>query len=96
MRTDMTRDPSCIGCGYCCSVAICIPGQRAYNILKGLCPGLVWDEEANRHWCKLALLKGQQGIDYREELAIDIACSSTMFNDWRENVQDRTSKGFLR
>ena len=86
----MTRDLSCIGCGYCCSVAICVPGQRAYNILKGTCPGLVWDEDANRHWCKLAKMQGQRGIDYREELAIGTACSSTMFNDWRENIQDRT------
>jgi hypothetical protein len=35
-------------------------------------------------------MKGQQGIDYREELAIGTACSSTLCNDWRENIQDRT------
>lgn len=85
-----SRNIDCIGCGYCCSVAICIPGQRAYNAVKHPCPGLVWDEEKHRHFCKLALLKGDLGLRYREELAIGTACSSTLLNDWRENIQDRT------
>lgn len=86
----MTRDLSCIGCGYCCSVRLCDAGQRAYNAYKPPCPGLIWDEEKNRHWCKLALLPGDLGLRYREELAIGTACSSTLFNDWRESIQDKT------
>lgn len=86
----MTRDLSCIGCGYCCSVRLCDAGQRAYNATIPPCPGLIWDEEAHRHWCKLAKLPGDLGFRYREELAIGTACSSSLFNDWRENVKDRT------
>jgi hypothetical protein len=35
-------------------------------------------------------MNGQLGIDYREELAIGTACNSSMFNSWREDIQDRT------
>jgi hypothetical protein len=52
----------------------------------------VWDEESHRHWCKLAKLNGDLGLKYREELAIGTACSSTLFNDWREDIHDRTNK----
>lgn len=80
----------CVGCGYCCSKVICSVGVRAYNALKSPCPGLIWDQEANRHWCKLARMSGQQGIDYRAELFINTGCSSSLFNDWREDIHDRT------
>jgi hypothetical protein len=86
----------CIGCGYCCSVATCGLGLKAYGVHTTLCPGLVWDKESNRHWCKLAQMKGQLGVDYRSELYIGSGCSSTLFNEWREDIRDRTVKEVVK
>ncbi len=81
----------CVGCGYCCSKVTCEAGRRIYGPVK-LCPALIWSEDDKRHYCSLAMKPGEIGERYRKELSIGAGCSSAMFNDWRENIQDRTGR----
>lgn len=81
----------CVGCGYCCMKTICAAGERIYGPVKQ-CPSLIWDENAKRHYCELVMKPGEIGERYRKELFIGAGCSSSLFNDWRENIQDRTGK----
>jgi len=79
----------CVGCGYCCIKATCSAGQRLYGETRP-CPALRWDEVENRHFCKLCEFGGILGETYREELAVGAGCCMSLFNEWRENLQDRT------
>lgn len=81
----------CVGCGFCCTKAVCAAGIRVHGPVTS-CPSLIWDEEKHRHLCKLATLPGDLGFRYREELYIGAGCCCGLFNDWRNNIQDRTLK----
>jgi len=75
----------CIGCGYCCSMP-CTLSYFSGWIVDRKCIMLVWDAKAGRHWCKAIL----DDIADKYNMAIGGGCSSTLFNDWREELKDRT------
>lgn len=55
------------------------------------CPGLVWDEDKGRHFCKLLLEStGRLWEFIGEGLAIGEGCSSPLFNTWRQELRCRT------
>jgi hypothetical protein len=82
----------CIGCGYCCSKVTCLFGAEVYGA-QSPCPGLVWDEEAGRHFCKLLLESTGWPHEFLGEgLAIGAGCSSALFNTWRKDLQCRVSR----
>ena len=47
--------PRCVGCGQCCQGRCTIGGLTFPDQGEGPCPSLVWDENANRHWCQILL-----------------------------------------
>jgi len=71
--------PVCLGCGYCCLKVQCQISIREYGVRK-ICPALKWN--GVRHICLLA-------IKYKNELAINAGCSSSLFNLWRKEIKDR-------
>ena len=78
----------CVGCGYCCVKTICEMGRLHYNVIEGICPALKWDDDAKRHWCQLVINdppKSENEFPY-----IGAGCSSSMMNDWRIEIKDRT------
>lgn len=81
----------CVGCGWCCTKAVCAAGVRIYGPVTE-CPALIWDEEKQRHLCKIVMIEGDIGFRYRQELSIGAGCCASMFNSWRDNIQDRTNK----
>lgn len=80
----------CVGCGYCCIKVVCGLGQMFYvTPPDGKCPGLVWDEEKKRYWCKLVLdteATGDRSIS--SELSIGEGCCCGL-NTWRRDVRRR-------
>ena len=55
------------------------------------CPGLVWDEEQGRHWCKLVREAAEERREaIKDGLAIGDGCSSSMVNTWRQELRCRT------
>ena len=81
----------CVGCGWCCTKAVCAAGLRIYGPVS-VCPALIWDEEKQRHLCKIVMIDGDIGFRYKLELSIGAGCCASMFNSWRDNIQDRTNK----
>lgn len=79
----------CVGCGFCCTKSVCAAGLRIHGPVTK-CPSLIWDEEKGRHICKLVTIPGDIGLRYRKELYIGDGCCASMFNTWRDNLQDRT------
>lgn len=82
---------ACVGCGYCCEVCTCQVGLYVYKDPAGVCPGLKWDPIANRHWCQVVLDDKEKKI-YIPHMAIGAGCSSSLFNDYRLEIKDRTIK----
>lgn len=76
----------CVGCGYCCIQTNC----GAYPGSISECPALIWDQDKQRHFCKLCLLPGKEGEDYKRNLSIGKGCCSNL-NTWRNNIIDRTN-----
>jgi hypothetical protein len=76
----------CIGCGYCCTIP-CAPAIRIHNG-KMPCPSLIWNKDDKRHYCKLCL--GEDGLKFKDQLYVGAGCSSTLFNEWRTYLKDRT------
>lgn len=76
----------CVGCGYCCKVAPCIPGFLVYGPAKP-CGALRWDEEAGRYFCGIVLDEPERTKDkLKERMAIGAGCSSPLFNTERERT----------
>jgi len=76
---------TCVGCGYCCSIAPCTASVRLYPGAK-VCPQLIWEGE--RYRCGLMTISGTIGPAYRLELAAGAGCCSNL-NPWRKNVKKR-------
>lgn len=76
----MAKD--CKGCGYCCLKGQCIYSVRKYGNQKR-CPALIWNKK--RYMCGLVM----DDPSLRIGLAIGEGCSSTLFNEWRDNIQYR-------
>jgi|WetSurMetagenome_2_1015567.scaffolds.fasta_scaffold11132_11 hypothetical protein len=84
---------SCIGCGYCCTVAPCSLVWE-HHLLESLkpgwsgCPSLVFKD--GRHWCGVLLkAEGKEMIKVMAELFIGAGCCSQL-NSWRrEPIVDR-------
>jgi len=77
---------NCIGSGYCCHKSLCFDGLAKHGNIQGPCPSLVWDEEAQRHWCGLVL----DGEITGKSLYIGEGCCSSL-NTWRvQPLKDRT------
>lgn len=72
----------CVGCGYCCITAQCVPSVMVYNI-KERCPDLIWN--GSRYICRLI----DKIPDMNKVLAIGEGCCSPLFNTWRTNVTER-------
>lgn len=78
----------CIGCGYCCSTALCDAAVRLYGKVVLPCPALKWNGSKNR--CELMSLPGNLGEWYRKSLYAGEGCCSNL-NSWRkEPIEDRT------
>lgn len=92
----MEKYTECIGCGYCCAKTQCVAGIDKFGTSHQPCLGLVWDEEAGRHWCRLGLGSDQSAFFYRQALYMGAGCSSAMFNEWRTDLKDRTKVLFDR
>jgi len=69
----------CVGCGYCCKKTICYVGLRLYGLNLDHCPGLIWSEEDQRHYCKPAMYSKK----IKHELSIGAGCCSSL-NTWRK------------
>jgi len=80
----------CVGCGYCCVKVTCTAGIEKFGVNKKPCQGLIWNDKDGRHWCKLGIGNDQAAHFYRNYLHMGAGCSSTLFNDWRTNIRDRT------
>jgi hypothetical protein len=74
--------PVCVGCGYCCSKGVCMSGVLHFETIQPPCPGLIWDEEARRHWCKLVL---EEIGNIKEAVAIGFGCASSS-NSYRRRI----------
>lgn len=74
------RDQACYRSGYCCKVATCAAGvmygapQRGCTFLEGERPG--------EYQCRLVL----EHPELAEPMAIGAGCSSTLFNQDREEA----------
>lgn len=76
----------CIGCAHCCCQAVCTLGQQRNITVNDLpCPMLIWDGQ--RHWCKIILQEPRL-----HKTVSDSGCPSTVFNDFRKNLKDRTRR----
>jgi len=83
----MSEFEPCIGCGYCCQKTVCFLGQqRDVKANDVPCPMLIWDGQ--RHWCKIIL----QEPRLHEEVAIGKGCPSTLYNNFRVDIQNRTGR----
>ena len=83
-------DPSCVGCGYCCSKAPCGLGY-SLGATEAPCKFLV--EAEGRKWCQLVLSVPEDKADHLKNiLAIGAGCSSTLFNDVRDAQIRRAKK----
>ncbi len=71
----------CIGCGYCCIKAQCIPGQEHYG-RHDVCPGLYWN--GRRYLCRLI----EESETARAMLQVDEGCCRPL-NHWRRDVWQR-------
>ena len=88
----MKTEP-CVGCGYCCSTAPCALGHT-FGATKSPCTFLI--EDGGRKWCVLIQAAERTCIPemvekFKESIAIGGGCSSTLFNDVRE--QQLAKKG---
>jgi len=82
---------NCIGSGYCCHKNLCFDGVAKHGNMRGPCPSLVWDEEAQRHWCGLVL----DGEITGKSLYIGEGCCQS-WNTWRlQPLKDRRVEGTL-
>lgn len=79
----------CVGCGFCCLQARCSLSVRIWPNGDGECQALIWD--GSRYKCKLALMSGQRGAEYRAALYIGDGCCSSL-NSWRLEVKPRRPK----
>jgi len=80
----------CVGCGFCCSKAMCSVGRRVYGNAVEYCPALTWNPSTERHFCALAKLPGDLGAQYRKELHIGAGCCANL-NSWRKTrIVDRS------
>jgi len=76
------RTKPCIGCGYCCKVAVCGAGQLIYSLpAKGPCPVLIWDDLQHRWWCRM-LLKDDI---FHSTLGVNAGCGSSL-NSYRRKI----------
>jgi len=79
----------CVGCGFCCAKAVCGVGLRVYGN-REYCPGLTWNPSTQRHYCALAKMPGELGVQYRKELHIGAGCCANL-NSWRRTqIVDRS------
>lgn len=88
IKKDIGRVYSCVGCGWCCIVNPCAAALRLNPHIKK-CPYLLWKKEEKKYRCDLMLFPGPLGEEYRKELHAGAGCSSTLFNDWRDDVKER-------
>jgi len=78
----------CVGCGFCCTKALCNAALRLYSTNTPPCPALVWN--GTRNICNLMTLPGLLGENYRSELYAGEGCCCNL-NSWRkEPLEDRT------
>jgi len=76
----------CVGCGYCCLKAPCFQAVVEYELeYKQTCPGLTWDDEKVQFRCKLMMRPGAEGKKFRDRLAVGGGCSSSLFNNYRDD-----------
>jgi len=88
MKTlDGVEIKDCVGCGLCCVKTKCVAGARLYKSAT-ICPALKWS--GSRHTCDLMELPGALGETYRAELYAGEGCCMGLFNDWRDDLRDRT------
>jgi len=88
------ENPECNGCGWCCWRARCSTFWYLFpnDDGKGICPGLRWDSERDRHWCGviLDLTETKEKQKAMISLSIGAGCCAGL-NSWRyEPLQDRT------
>lgn len=81
----------CVGCGYCCTKGICEMGAIIYGTESAPCPGLYWNNQDRRHFCRLVLLGNDIRKFFKDALYIGAGCCSSMFNTWRVELKDRTN-----
>ena len=81
---DLNKYEKCVGCGYCCIKRTCVMGIR-YNPKNAQrrCSFLKWDGDKYR--CRLVKTMSH----LKKEIYIGEGCPSTLFNEWRHNVQER-------
>lgn len=78
------KTKACVGCGYCCKKAPCSLAVRVFGAVTS-CPMLIWDEDANRYWCKACKGEGSLRAEYRAQLYIGDGCCSPLNTD-RNNI----------
>ena len=79
MKDKMLATKKCVGCGYCCIKVQCAISHHNFGSQKR-CSALKWN--GVRYICELA-------EKHHTDLAIDAGCSSTLFNEWREEIKER-------
>lgn len=91
IKEGIGRVYSCVGCGWCCIVNPCAAALRLNPHIKK-CPHLLWKKEEKKYRCDLMEIDGPFGphaTQYKKDLNAGTGCSSTLFNDWREDVKER-------
>ena len=83
------RTGHCVRSGYCCQVATCAAG-RYFGAPEVGCTFL-GGERPGEHWCRLAV----ERPELKTGMAIGSGCSSTLFNDRREEVFRHLGEGDL-
>lgn len=74
----------CVGCGWCCSVALCAHAKKR-GVKELPCKFLI--SRGKRHWCKLVCLDKVKGKD----LAIGVGCWHQL-NDVISRIRNRWIK----
>jgi hypothetical protein len=78
----------CVGCGYCCTKALCFRGLLEHGDMPGPCPSLVF--KAGRYWCGIVLAAREpERSKIIEGLAVGAGCSSSLLNTRRESFVRR-------
>jgi len=89
MNNTDNKYPPCIGCGFCCTKAMCDAGRRIHGVNLLPCPSLEWN--GDRHICKLMVIPGNLGERYRKELYAGEGCCANLNSWYCEPLVDRTT-----
>lgn len=77
----------CVGSGTCCKEALCHIGLMKHGTRPGPCPSLVFDREADRHWCGEVLkAEGAEKEALAARLYIGGGCCSPLGNTARNLI----------